>query len=57
MEVSKDLTRSAVTLCVFHEKVGAEVYHTLRTIITAKYGLDAKNVGDEGGFAPNIKVR
>lgn len=42
-------------MCI-HEKVGAEVYHTLRTIITAKYGLDAKNVGDEGGFAPNIKV-
>jgi enolase len=35
-------------------KMGAEVYQTLKLIIKAKYGLDATNVGDEGGFAPNI---
>ncbi|XP_013637214.1 PREDICTED: bifunctional enolase 2/transcriptional activator isoform X2 [Brassica oleracea var. oleracea] len=30
-------------------KMGVEVYHNL------KYGQDATNVGDEGGFAPNIQ--
>jgi len=36
-------------------RMGAEVYHTLKSVIKAKYGQDACNVGDEGGFAPNIK--
>ncbi|KAG1667452.1 hypothetical protein FOA52_012207 [Chlamydomonas sp. UWO 241] len=35
-------------------KMGCEVYHALKGIIKAKYGQDACNVGDEGGFAPNI---
>jgi enolase len=35
-------------------RIGSEVYHNLRAVIKAKYGLDACNVGDEGGFAPNI---
>ena len=35
-------------------QAGAEVYHTLKGIIKKKYGQDACNVGDEGGFAPNI---
>ncbi|XP_066568398.1 gamma-enolase [Amia ocellicauda] len=35
-------------------RVGAELYHTLREVIKEKYGQDATNVGDEGGFAPNI---
>ncbi|GAX82478.1 hypothetical protein CEUSTIGMA_g9905.t1 [Chlamydomonas eustigma] len=35
-------------------RMGSEVYHTLKGIIKAKYGQDACNVGDEGGFAPNI---
>merc|ERR1719437_270348 len=35
-------------------QVGAEVYHTLKSVIKKKYGQDACNVGDEGGFAPNI---
>lgn len=35
-------------------RMGAEVYHALAKCIKAKYGLDATNVGDEGGFAPNI---
>jgi enolase len=30
------------------------VYHSLKAVIKAKYGQDACNVGDEGGFAPNI---
>ncbi|XP_061104189.1 beta-enolase-like isoform X2 [Conger conger] len=40
----------------FHEamRMGAEVYHNLKSVIKAKYGKDATNVGDEGGFAPNI---
>lgn len=36
-------------------KMGSEVYHTLKGVIKAKYGQDATNVGDEGGFAPNIQ--
>lgn len=35
-------------------KMGTETYHTLKKVIQAKYGLDATNVGDEGGFAPNV---
>lgn len=33
-------------------KVGSEVYHSLKSVIKAKYGIDSTNVGDEGGFAP-----
>lgn len=29
----------------------------LQSVIKKKYGQDATNVGDEGGFAPNIQVR
>lgn len=36
-------------------KIGSEVYHNLRAVIKNKYGLDACNVGDEGGFAPSIQ--
>lgn len=36
-------------------RMGAETYQHLKGVIKAKYGLDATNVGDEGGFAPNIK--
>lgn len=35
--------------------IGAEVYHTLKSCIKKKYGQDACNVGDEGGFAPNVQ--
>ena len=35
-------------------KMGTEVYHNLKSIINKKYGQDATNVGDEGGFAPDI---
>jgi enolase len=35
--------------------MGTETYHNLKGIINAKYGQDATNVGDEGGFAPNIQ--
>jgi len=32
----------------------AEMYHKLKEIIEEKYGKNATNVGDEGGFAPPI---
>uniref|UniRef100_A0A8C5P987 Enolase n=1 Tax=Leptobrachium leishanense TaxID=445787 RepID=A0A8C5P987_9ANUR len=35
-------------------RIGAEVYHHLKGVFKEKYGKDATNVGDEGGFAPNI---
>jgi len=35
--------------------IGAEVYHTLKGVIKKKYGQDACNVGDEGGFAPSVQ--
>ncbi len=35
-------------------RMGAETFHHLRAIIQHKYGIDACNVGDEGGFAPNV---
>ncbi|KAL8232750.1 hypothetical protein R6Q57_002528 [Mikania cordata] len=36
-------------------KMGVEVYHNLKSVIKKKYGQDATNVGDEGGYAPNIQ--
>jgi enolase len=41
----------------FHEALmmGTETYHSLKKIIKHKYGIHAVNVGDEGGFAPNIQ--
>nr|BAN40786.1 enolase, putative [Entamoeba invadens] len=40
----------------FHEamRMAAETYQCLKVVIKAKYGQDATNVGDEGGFAPNV---
>merc|ERR1712238_637117 len=35
--------------------VGSEVYHNLKSVIKKKYGQDACNVGDEGGFAPSVQ--
>ncbi|KAK1927925.1 putative phosphopyruvate hydratase [Papiliotrema laurentii] len=35
-------------------KMGSETYHVLKKVIAKKYGKDAVNVGDEGGFAPNV---
>jgi len=34
----------------------SETYHTLKKIIDEKYGRNAVNVGDEGGFAPPIRT-
>merc|ERR550532_1248755 len=36
--------------------IGAEVYHQLKSCIKKKYGQDACNVGDEGGFAPSVQA-
>jgi len=33
----------------------SETYHILKKMINEAYGIDATNVGDEGGFAPNLK--
>lgn len=35
--------------------MGCETYHALKEVIKKRYGQDACNVGDEGGFAPNIQ--
>merc|ERR1719217_1766465 len=35
-------------------QIGAEVYHNLAKVLKTKYGQDAVNVGDEGGFAPPV---
>ena len=34
----------------------AEVYQTLKTLLAKNYGPSAINVGDEGGFAPNLSL-
>ena len=36
-------------------KMGTEVYHHLKAILKERHGPDAINVGDEGGFAPNVQ--
>ncbi|CAK0769659.1 phosphopyruvate hydratase eno2 [Coccomyxa viridis] len=35
-------------------EMGSETYHHLKRLIQAKYGLNAANVGDEGGFSPPL---
>lgn len=37
-------------------QVASEIYHQLKEIIKAKYVDLAINVGDEGGFAPSVRV-
>ncbi|EST11572.1 phosphopyruvate hydratase [Sporolactobacillus laevolacticus] len=46
MPVGADSIKEAV-------RIGAEVYHALKSVLSAKGHLTA--VGDEGGFAPNLK--
>jgi enolase len=36
-------------------RMGSETYHVLKKLIAEKYGKSSTSVGDEGGFAPNIK--
>lgn len=50
---------ATATLCVYHLIFSlTHVYICLlfQSVIKKKYGQDATNVGDEGGFAPNIQV-
>jgi enolase len=35
-------------------RMGAEIYHHLKKVINETYGQNACNVGDEGGFAPDV---
>jgi enolase len=35
-------------------RMASEIYHTLGKMLVQKYGAAARNVGDEGGFAPSI---
>ncbi|XP_047943936.1 cytosolic enolase 3 isoform X1 [Salvia hispanica] len=35
-------------------QMGAETYHHLKAVITEKYGSHGCNVGEDGGFAPDI---
>jgi enolase len=37
-------------------QIGTEVYHCLKGLIKKKYGGSSTAVGDEGGFAPNMKT-
>jgi len=37
-------------------RMGAEVYHNLRSILKETYGPSAINIGDEGGFAPPFET-
>lgn len=37
-------------------RMSCEVYAILKSVIKKKYGQDATNVGDEGGFAPAIQA-
>ncbi|KAE9614688.1 putative phosphopyruvate hydratase [Lupinus albus] len=35
-------------------QIGSETYHHLKAVITEKYGAHDCNVGEDGGFAPNV---
>lgn len=37
-------------------RVGVEIYQTLGESLVRKHGRAAKNVGDEGGYAPNMNL-
>jgi enolase 1/2/3 len=41
--------------CTEAIRMGAEVYQSLKGVLTSRYGRSATNVGDEGGFAPPLK--
>ncbi|MCU0862105.1 MAG: phosphopyruvate hydratase [Methanomassiliicoccales archaeon] len=36
-------------------RMGAEVYHTLKSLLKEQFGPGAINLGDEGGFAPPLE--
>jgi enolase len=37
-------------------RAAAEVYHRLKKVLSGKFGKPATNLGDEGGFAPDLKT-
>ena len=37
-------------------RIVAEVYQKLSSLLQKKYGVSAKNLGDEGGFAPSLNT-
>src|SRR5439155_15362137 len=37
-------------------RIGDEVYQSLNSVLKAKYGPSAINVGDEGGYAPPLEL-
>jgi len=41
--------------CTEAIRMGVEVYQSLKGVLTEKYGREAINVGDEGGFAPPLR--
>ena len=40
--------------CTEAIRMGVEVYQSLKEVLVARYGRSAINVGDEGGFAPQL---
>lgn len=42
--------------CTDAIRIGSEVYQSLKAVLISKYGKGAINVGDEGGFAPPLRV-
>ena len=42
--------------CTEAIRMGSEVYHSLKEVLTSRYGRGAINVGDEGGFAPPLSI-
>ena len=42
--------------CTEAIRMGSEVYQSLKGVLVAKYGREAINVGDEGGFAPPLSL-
>jgi enolase len=46
----------AARSCTEAIQMGAEVYQSLKDVLIARYGRGAINVGDEGGFAPQLSV-
>lgn len=48
LPVGADSFSGAVRMC-------SEIYQSLKALISDRYGSLATNVGDEGGFAPNIR--
>ena len=42
--------------CTEAIRMGSEVYHSLKAVLTERSGRSAINVGDEGGFAPPLRL-